>query len=702
MKAIVNQLTDPEVMILDPACGTGTFLLWICQLIHDRFHSERAAIIESVGDISWSEYVSKHLLPRIFGFELLMAPYAIAHLKLGLFLEETGYQFDSGKRLGVYLTNTLEESERKSETLFQEFIAEEADLATEIKRDKPIMAVIGNPPYSGVSANMSDKISKMVDAYKIVDGKPLGERKTWLQDDYVKFIRFAQCKIEETGHGILGFICPHGYLDSPTFRGMRQSLINTFDEVQIVDLHGNIKKKETAVDGSKDENVFDIQQGVAISLFTRNIEESKSRNAKVIHSSLLGSRDHKYKWLIDYDISTSQSNRLQPNSPFYMFVPRDESFRDEYEQYWKITDVIPVNSTGIVTARDHFVVDFDRDRLIERISEFANFDISDTEIREKYFKNKGSIKYPNGDTRGWKLPEARKKVQIDRDWDKRATKCLYRPFDDRFLYYTDWMVDWGRSDIMVHMLARENMGFHVCKQIVSNDWQHILITTNITDDCYVSNKTRERGYTFPLYIYPTTQVELDMEMSRRPNLSAEFLARIEQNLGYQPTPEDIFYYIYAIFHSPTYRSRYSESLKTDFPRVPLTRNVDLFRQLGELGEKLVNLHLMKSPILNKTSSPFIDNGGSCIVEHPPKYENGKVVINKQKDGFAEVPEAVWNFHVGGYQVCQKWLKDRKGRTLSQADIEHYQKVVVALGQSIDLMAKIDAAIPNWPIDTEYN
>jgi predicted helicase len=465
-------------------------------------------------------------------------------------------------------------------------------------------------------------------------------------------------------------------------------------------LHGNSKKKETALDGSKDENIFDIQQGIAISLFTRNLEESKSETVNILHSSLLGLRNDKYEWLVERDINTSQPNKLQPNSPFYMFVPRDESFRGEYEQCWKITDIMSVNSTGIVTARDHFVVDFDRGRLIERISEFANSAMSDIEIREKYFKDKGSVKYPNGDTRGWKLPNARKKVQTDRDWDKRAIKCLYRPFDDRFLYYTDWMVDWGRSDVMCNMLAGENLGFHICKQIVSNDWQHILATTNITDDCYVSNKTRERGYTFPLYIYPTTQAELDMDMTRHPNLSSEFLTKIERNLGYQPTPEAIFYYIYAIFHSPTYRSRYAEFLKIDFPRVPLTSDDKLFKQLATLGEKLVNLHLMKSIQTGRGGDWDSELGGNSSAEVGagyPKYESGKVTINKQGEGFINVPEAVWKFHVGGYQVCHKWLKDRKGRVLSAEDIAHYQGIVAALGETIEVMQQIDKAIPGFPI-----
>jgi type I restriction-modification system DNA methylase subunit len=259
-------LADPEVMILDPACGTGTFLLWIFQLIHQRFQENSDALTEGLEDRSWSGYVKERLLPRIFGFELLMAPYAICHLKLGLFLEETGYSFEGGKRLGVYLTNTLDEALHKSESLFEEFIAEESDQAAAIKRDKPIMIVVGNPPYSVNSANKSGWVTKLVrDGYYPKDDMKEQNPKMLL-DDYVKFLRFGQWRIDQTKQGILAFITNHGYLDNPTFRGMRRSLEQTFDQIYVMDLHGNIKKKEAAPDGSKDENVFDIQQGVSISL----------------------------------------------------------------------------------------------------------------------------------------------------------------------------------------------------------------------------------------------------------------------------------------------------------------------------------------------------------------------------------------------------------------------------------------------------
>lgn len=291
------EVTDPKtgkkeikrvhkVQILDPATGTGTFLHAVIQHIYERFESEGRKG-------QWSGYVREHLLPRLFGFELLMAPYAVAHMKLGLLLQQTGYDFASDERLNVFLTNTLEEAMFHSDVLFERIIADEANEASRVKKDVPVMVILGNPPYSGHSANKSWQyvtfrkkngahqrkkvrtfIGDLMQDYYKVDGKPLGERNPkWLDDDYVKFIRFAQWRIERTGHGVLGFITNHGYLDNPTFRGMRQSLLDSFDTIYVLDLHGNTKRKEAAPDGSRDENVFDIQQGVAIGIMVKIREE---------------------------------------------------------------------------------------------------------------------------------------------------------------------------------------------------------------------------------------------------------------------------------------------------------------------------------------------------------------------------------------------------------------------------------------------
>ncbi len=417
--------------------------------------------------------------------------------------------------------------------------------------------------------------------------------------------------------------------------------------------------------------------------------------AKIFHASLHGLSKAKDLALLASDIGNTEWSDIDiEGSSFYLLIPQNSTFRQEYEAWWKITDIFPVNSTGVKTHRDHFVFDLDRSALDRRISDFRDLSISDDRIANLY-----ELK----DTRDWKINNCRRSLANISNWEKHFTKCLYRPFDFREYYHHADVVELPRQQVMQHILAGDNLGLICRRQMAGEIISYFFASEFIVSDGVIGADNKGRESFFPLYLYPTTQAEKDMGITRKPNIAPEFLAKLEQNLSYIPTPEDIFNYIYAIFYSPTYRSRYAEFLKGDFPRVPLTRNVDLFRQLGELGEQLVNLHLMKSPILNETSSPFIDNGGGCIVDAGhPKYEGGKVVINKQKDGFMNVPEAVWNFHVGGYQVCQKWLKDRKGRTLSQDDIGHYQKIVVALGQSIDLMAKIDAAIPNWPMDAEYN
>jgi predicted helicase len=372
-------LADPEVMILDPACGTGTFLLWIFQLIHQRFQEDPDALTEGLEDRSWSGYVKERLLPRIFGFELLMAPYAIAHLKLGLFLEETGYQFDSGKRLGVYLTNTLEEAALKSESLFEEFIAEESDQAAIIKRDLSIMVVIGNPPYSGHSENNNSWISSLINDYYYVDGMPLGERNPkWLQDDYVKFIRFGQWRINRSTRGILAFITNHGFIDNPTFRGMREHLLKSFDSLHIYDLHGNSKKQEKQPNGFPDENVFDIQSGVSIAFAIKGTQKA------IFHNHLWGDRETKYKVLGKEDFNSTDWNSVSPKTPFYLLTPQDKDIQAEYQNAWKLTEIMPVNVLGFQTHRDHFAVDFELKKLVERMNEMRDKVISNEVFARRY------------------------------------------------------------------------------------------------------------------------------------------------------------------------------------------------------------------------------------------------------------------------------------------------------------------------------
>ncbi len=716
-----------RLLILDPAAGTGTFLFEIIDQIHRKFQRQKGA---------WSGYVKDHLLPRLFGFELMMAPYAVAHTKLGLQLFESGYDFASDERLGIYLTNTLEEAEEISRDIFIQALSKEARSANKIKKELPIMVVIGNPPYAGLSANMNDWIDQLLknrlpgkngaQSYYEIDGQPLGEKKVWLQDDYVKFIRFGQHRIEQTGFGILAFITNHSYLDNPTFRGMRQSLMHTFDEIYVLDLHGSTKKKETCPDGSPDKNVFDIQQGVSVGIFVKKTNNGKT--CKIYHADLYGLRQGKYEWLTENDIKSTDWTELSPNSPYYFFIKRDETGREEYENFVQIGDMLPVNVTGIVTARDKFVIDFDEDVLLERIREFRNLNVSDGEIRSKYFTGKGSSKYLPGDSRGWKIAEARQKVASDKDWDKRITTLLYRPFDTRKIYHTDWMIDWPRPEVMHHMLAGDNLALITSRMTKGETFKHAQVTRNIVEVICMSPKTSNNGFVFPLYLYPPENNQNDFDYEnwpkgingRIPNLDKGFVEELSNKIKLEFVsdgmgdlkktfgPEDIFHYIYAVFHSPGYRQRYAEFLKIDFPRVPLPKGKALFGKLCKAGQQLSALHLLEAEILEEQNKwPAYNIEGSDIIEKGyPKYmahadrpTKGKVYIN-QDQYFEGIGPEVWEFHVGGYQVCEKWLKDRRGRKLDYEDICHYQKITIALGETINLMAQVDKFIDTnggWPM-----
>ncbi len=702
-------LETHRVQILDPATGTATFLHSVIDQIYDSFKGNEGM---------WPGYVKDDLLPRITGFELLMAPYAVAHMKLGLQLAETGYKFDSDERLQIYLTNTLEEGYEGGKLPFAEWLVEEATAASTAKYDAPVMVVLGNPPYSGHSANNGKWISELLrskvepglSSYFEVDGKPLGERNPkWLNDDYVKFIRFAQWRIQRTGYGILAFISNHGYLDNPTFRGMRQSLMKTFDDIYLLDLHGNSKKKERNPDGSPDQNVFDIQQGVAIGIFVKR--PGSKQPATIRHADLYGPRDGKYKWLWDNDVTTTEWKKLSPQAPSYLFIPQDGQLREEYEQGWQLTKIVPINVLGFQSHRDHFAIDFDEKVIRARIDDLKDINRTDEELRAFYNLT---------DNRDWQLSNSRKQLRANVEWGGNSLRCLYRPFDWRFCYFSTVTMDYPRRELLDHVANKENLTLNVTRQTKAETWQHAIIANTPTPAVFVEIK--DGSNVFPLYLYPDTTKKTLFDMDtpsdapggRRPNLSDKFIAdlagRVE--LGFVPDgkgdlqatfgPEDIFNYMYAVFHSPTYRSRYAEFLKIDFPRLPLTSNPDLFRDLCGLGGQLVGLHLLEKLGPTLTKYPVI---GSNLVEAvsygEPKADGtpGRVIINKTQY-FEGVPPEVWEFHIGGYQVCQKWLKDRKGRTLTNSDLLHYQRIVAALSETIRLMSEIDEAIEEqggWPI-----
>ncbi|MFA4837115.1 MAG: type ISP restriction/modification enzyme, partial [Dehalococcoidia bacterium] len=511
-------LADDKTLILDPAVGTATFLYMVINEIHQ-------AIAGKGQQGLWNNYVAEKLLPRIFGFELLMAPYAVAHLKLGLLLQQTGYEFKSEQRLGIYLTNTLDEAIKHSETLFAQWISEEANAAAEIKKEKPIMVVLGNPPYSGHSANKGEWARQLVERYKTVDGKPLGEKNPkWLQDDYVKFIRFGQWRIERTGQGILGFITNHSYLDNPTFRGMRQSLMNTFTDIYILNLHGNSKKKEVSPDGGKDENVFDIQQGVAICMLVKEL--GNTAPAKVHYADLWGLREGKYQALFEADVTNTDWAELNPSSPYYLFVTRNETDLDEYMQGWKVTDIFPLVRLGMNSHRDDFVIQFQISELEDHISGFLKQDLNDDDVRSAYGLE---------DNRDWSLSTARNALGALPDWKAKITACLYRPFDFRYVLYGPWLIDYHRPEVNDHML-KPNLSLVTTRQTKE---PFAALATNLVCGQHKIVTPYDGSYVFPLYLYPAKGEMQFEERGRRPNLNPAFVAEMERRLGmtFRPHPD---------------------------------------------------------------------------------------------------------------------------------------------------------------------
>lgn len=647
-----------RVQILDPAVGTGTFISAIIRTIYQHLKKQ--------GQIGrWPSYVHNDLLPRLHGFELMMAPYTIAHLKLSLAFKQTGF-WKFHRRLGIYLTNSLEQSEAQQNLLsfgFAESIAEEAREADKIKRETPIMVVIGNPPYSISSSNKGKWILQLIKDYKT----GLNERKINLDDDYIKFIRFAEHFIEKNKSGIVAMITNNSFIDGITHRQMRKHLLETFDEIYILDLHGNSKKKEKAPDGGKDENVFNIMQGVSISIFVRRAEDKKGFG-KVYHTELYGKREDKFKALNESDIQTVKWNKLDYSEPYYFFVPKDFGAKQEYEKGFKLSELFMVNSNGIETQNDRVNIFFDEKEANLLLRNFTDF--LETELISMYFLKDG---------RDWKVKTAKTDLINN---PVMINQLQYRPFDLRFVNYTGvtkGIMSYPRFKVMKNFVNK-NIGLIFKRGFPEENSVPVFVSANIIDRRSWTRPGMQGAETIaPLYLYAE-------DGSKTLNLKKAIVDEIEKIVG-SVFPENIFDYIYAVLHSPSYREKYKEFLKIDFPRVPYPKGTKTFKKLVAFGAELRSLHLLESPKVNQfiTTYPI---AGSDTVEKLA-YKNGKVFINVEQY-FGNVPEVAWNFYIGGYQPARKWLKDRKRRTLKNADIEHYQKIIVALAETNRIMKEIDS------------
>ena len=673
-----------KVQILDPATGTGTFLAQTIRHI--------AKQVKASAPGNWPPYVDKNLLPRLHGFEMMMAPYTMCYLKLDMVLAELGYKPTKAKpdRMSIYLTNSLTGANKDIPSLpYTQWLEDEARGAADIKANFPIMCVIGNPPYNSKSKNNDPWILKLLEDYKKEPGgyKKLKEDNIQsLSDDYVKFIRMAQHMVDKNGDGIVGMITNHGYLDNPTFRGMRWNLLDKFDEIYILDLHGNARRHEIAPNGDPDKNVFDIMAGVSIIIAWRRklTVGTALRRAEIFHAELWGTREEKFKALSRESLDSGLFQRLDPRPPNFLFTPQNYDLLETYEKGFKITELMPENSTGIKTHRDKFILDIDEKILIDRIKEFYDKDKTDQEIKEKL-----NLK----ETVDFSIKEVRAKGTFDAS---HIIPCVYRPFDTRSLYYDPDLIDRDRHKIMRHFLLGRNLGLVLCRQQKDPiGFFHAFVNDTVIESTYLSNKTSEVSYSFPLYIYPNGDKNLDTNgHSRRVNMDQTIRNRInftagEGKHGLLPNEFEIFDYIYAILHAPEYRKTYADFLKADFPRIPYPKAPKEFWELTVIGKKLRELHLMKGKF-NLADYPFKGTGdsGDSTVERI-KFDTKKVWINDTQY-FDNVPESVYEFHIGGYQPAQKWLKDRRGKTLETLDISHYQRIISVLVKTENTMKKI-----NW-------
>ncbi|WP_439553680.1 type ISP restriction/modification enzyme [Flavobacterium macrobrachii] len=688
-KEVETEIEVHKVQILDPATGTGTFLAEVVKHIHKKFEGQQGI---------WSKYVTNDLIPRLNGFELLMASYAMAHLKMDMLLTETGYKPTDDQRFRIFLTNSLEEAHPDTQTLFSSWLSDEADQANAIKRDAPVMVVIGNPPYSGESANKGEWIMNLMEDYKKEPGgkeKLKEQNSKFINSDEYKFIRFGQHFIDKNGSGILAFINPHGFLDNPTFRGMRWNLLKSFDKIYALDLHGNSTKKEISPDGSIDQNVFDIMQGVSINLFVKTGKKKADELAEVFHYDLYGKRELKYDFLIENEFKNVNYINVNLLQPDYFFNNKDLSNLED--NAFSVNELFKINSLGVLSKNDDITIDLQKNKLKDRIDDFINLEESNLKIKYKI----------KDDSRDWQLSKAINDLKENFNVDN-FKKITYRPFDNRWTFFsgkTKGFFAYSQEKVMKNFRTDANFGLISGRQgqaVGSMQWNLAFITNTISDQ---NIYYRGGGTVFPLYLYSetTTQQSLLDEVVRTPNLNMEIVNTMATKLGMYFAPEkpdyntqteetnqlypiDILDYIYAVLHSPSYREKYKEFLKIDFPRVPYPKNQRQFIDLVDLGSQLREIHLLESEVVDKLITQYPEDGNNVVVK--PIYKEGNVYINETQY-FANVPELAWNFYIGGYQPAQKWLKDRKDRELSYEDIRHYQKIIVALSETHRLMAEID-------------
>ena len=691
-----------KVQILDPATGTGTFLAVVADKIREHYKNQEGL---------WPEDVVQHIVPRLNAFEYLMAPYTMAHLKLATSLGLDKIEDERLERLNIFLTNSLEEDHPESTLPFAKFITDESNAANVIKRDTPVMVVMGNPPYNEKSANTGEWIMNLMDDYKQEPGKSRiqvsrnkktgkvtykntlkGANPKGINNDYCKFIRLGQNFVEKTNEGVLAYITANTYLDSRLFRGMRYELMKSFDKIYVLNLHGSTMRKESTEEVI-DQCVFDIRQGVAIIILVKQNKSNSQDLAKVYYKDIYGKRSFKLEYLSSHSLQDVDFTELILDAPLYTFRIIDPQIKAHYDEGFKIDALMPQKVQGFKSDKDLIAIQYQK-QDIEHIVEEMRSEKTEQQLREGIgFK----------DTRDWKLEGSRQLLKVNKRWNMYFTQVQYRPFDIRWTYLHKAVVTYPRPLIQSSIFNRKNTVLCLGQQgnvIGDDEWSLVYCSTLPTD---INVVPRGGIYLFPMFTYDEMGFCL-------PNFSHEILKAIEQNIGLHLQDADaeeraeegflavdLIDYIYAVLHSTTYRDTYHDFLQNDFPTIPYPTSADYFFRMAELGKTLRELHQLKG-ITQKdfiTTYPVAaqkDNNITRIRKFEETSEGvGRVWINKEQY-FDGVPTEAWNMIIAGYQPLDKWLKDRKDKHLTGDELLHYQKIVVALDKTIRTQERIDEII----------
>jgi len=690
-------LANDDVTILDPAAGTMTFMTAATRLAVEEY-------AEKYGRGGVSALLSDHILDHFYSFELLVAAYTIGHLKMAIHLEEQGYELKDDDRVQLFLTNTLEPEEAEQTHLpFASSLADEAQMAHDVKEETPILAILGNPPYSGHSENQGDWIESLVEDYK--EGYPQLQKPAqakWLHDDYVKFIRWAQWKLSDADEGTLGYITNHAYIDNRTFMGMREQLLLEFDEIYVLDLHGNSNRQEKTPEGENDENVFDIKQGVAISIFVKTSDTTDGEYADVYHSDLWGTREEKYEALSGSDMNDIEWEEVNPREPQYLFVPRDQELASSYHEWVKATQIFSGYDNppfGIVTTHNGFAISLTPERQKQKVRQLLKTE-TESEARE-YFNLCGQDQ--------WNYTEAKEHLETT-NWEDKIVQIQTAPFDKQYTVYDRHVAVHRRAGrLSKHMLAGDNVALALPNRTERTPFDHAFVTDGIMEQSGLS--TKEGNHLFPLYLYPNAPEETTSQLSdtsKQTSINLRLVSQLSDAYGDDVNPEEVFNYTYAVLYTRPYRLTYSEFMETDYPKIPFPKDEELFNTFESLGEKLVQLHLLNHPNLESPGVQFhteeSGNGENKVSENTGEYyrhyddEEQRLYINSDQY-FAPVPQDVWEYEIGHRPVANKWIQNRIGETLSSNDIKKFCRIIRALMETIDTQDELEMS---WErIESDY-